>query len=143
MASGWYDLDIGSFLTPYLGVGAGGTNLSVSLTTDDDTWFDGAGWGFAFQAGAGVALRVVAGFSLDIGYRFFGTLQTEVFDDADPTSAASVPQSWPTASSSACASPPEPPPTSGTRRRGLIRTLPTIAVGSATAEACFGLFPPP
>ena len=84
MASGWYDLDFGSFLTPYLGVGAGATNLSVKLTTDDDTWFDGVGWGLAFQAGAGVALRVVAGFSLDIGYRFFGTLQTEVFDNADP-----------------------------------------------------------
>ena len=84
MASGWYDLDVGSFLTPYLGVGAGATNLSVKLTTADDTWFDGVGWGLAFQAGAGVALRVVAGFSLDIGYRFFGTLQTEVFDNADP-----------------------------------------------------------
>ena len=84
LAQGWYDIDLGSFLTPYLGVGAGATNLSVKLVSDDDTWFDGAAWGFAFQAGAGVALRILAGFSLDIGYRFFGTLQTEVFDNADP-----------------------------------------------------------
>lgn len=84
MARGWYDLDIGSFLTPYLGVGAGATNLAVKLTTDDDTWFDGAAWGFAYQAGAGIGFRILAGFSLDVGYRLFGTLQTEVFDNADP-----------------------------------------------------------
>ena len=84
LGHGWYDLDLGSFLTPYLGVGAGATNLAVKLNTDDDTWFDGTGWGFAFQAGAGVAFRILAGFSLDIGYRYFGTLQTEVFDNADP-----------------------------------------------------------
>ena len=84
LAQGWYDIDLGSFLTPYLGVGAGVTNLSVKLISEDDTWFDGAAWGFAFQAGAGIGFRILAGFSLDIGYRFFGTLQTEVFDNADP-----------------------------------------------------------
>ena len=84
LAQAWYDMDLGSFLTPYLGVGAGATNLSVKLMSDDEAWFDGAGWGFVYQAGAGIAVRILAGFSLDIGYRFFGTLQTEVFDDADP-----------------------------------------------------------
>ena len=84
LGQAWYDIDIGSFLTPYLGVGAGATNLAVKLTTDADTWFDGTGWGFAYQAGAGIAFRIVAGFSLDVGYRLFGTLQTEVFDNADP-----------------------------------------------------------
>lgn len=84
LAQAWYDVDLGSFLTPYLGLGAGATNLAVKLSTDDDTWFDGAAWGFAYQAGAGIAFRILAGFSLDIGYRFFGTLQTEVFDNADP-----------------------------------------------------------
>ncbi len=84
LAQAWYDIDIGSFVTPYLGVGAGATNLAVKLISADDTWFDGAGWGFAYQAGAGIGFRILAGFSLDIGYRLFGTLQTEVFDDADP-----------------------------------------------------------
>ena len=84
LGQAWYDVDLGSFLTPYIGVGAGATNLSVKLISDDEAWFDGTGWGFAFQAGAGIAFRVLAGFSLDIGYRFFGTLQTEVFDNADP-----------------------------------------------------------
>ena len=81
----WYEVDLGSFLAPYLGVGAGATNLAVKLNFDDvKKRFDGTGWGFAYQAGAGIVLRVVAGISLDLGYRFFGTLQTEVFDNADP-----------------------------------------------------------
>ena len=84
LGQAWYDIDLGSFLTPYIGVGAGATNLSVKLISDDEAWFDGAGWGFAYQAGAGVAFRILAGFSLDVGYRFFGTLQTDVFDNADP-----------------------------------------------------------
>ena len=84
LGQAWYDVDLGSFLTPYIGVGAGATNLSVKLISDDDTWFDGAAWGFAYQAGAGIAFRILAGFSLDVGYRFFGTLQTDVFDNADP-----------------------------------------------------------
>ena len=84
LGQAWYDVDLGSFLTPYIGVGAGATNLSVKLISDDEAWFDGAGWGFAYQAGAGIAFRILAGFSLDVGYRFFGTLQTDVFDNADP-----------------------------------------------------------
>ena len=84
LGQAWYDVDLGSFLTPYIGVGAGATNLSVKLISDDEAWFDGTSWGFAYQAGAGIAFRILAGFSLDVGYRLFGTLQTEVFDDADP-----------------------------------------------------------
>ena len=84
LGQAWYDVDFGSFVAPYLGVGAGATNLSVKLISGPDTWFDGTGWGFAYQAGAGIAFRILAGFSLDVGYRFFGTLQTDVFDNADP-----------------------------------------------------------
>ena len=64
-------------------MGVGAANLSVKLTTGDDPWFDGAGWGFAYQAGAGISFQVIAGFSLDLGYRFFGTLETPVFDHAN------------------------------------------------------------
>ena len=51
LGQAWYDIDIGSFLTPYLGVGAGATSLEVKLSADDDIsfdGFDGVGWGFAF-----------------------------------------------------------------------------------------------
>ena len=96
LATGWYDLEVGSFLTPYLGVGVGATNLQVKLTgfaaelaAGDEPWFEGAGWGFAYQAGVGVAFRVMAGISLDLGYRIFDTLETEVFDHADDRSSVS------------------------------------------------------
>ena len=84
-ANAWYDLYTGTAWTPYIGIGVGGTNLSVQLsegTDDDDRYFDGNGWGFAYQAGVGVAFEVLSGFSLTAGYQFFGTLETEVRDDA-------------------------------------------------------------
>ncbi len=84
-ANAWYDLYTGTAWTPYIGIGIGGTNLSVQLsegTDDDDLYFDGTGWGFAYQAGVGVAFEVLSGFSLTAGYQFFGTLETEVRDDA-------------------------------------------------------------
>ena len=84
-ANAWYDLYTGSAWTPYIGIGVGGTNLSVQLsegTDEDDQYFDGTGWGFAYQAGVGVAFEVLSGFSLTAGYQFFGTLETEVRDDA-------------------------------------------------------------
>ena len=96
LATGWYDLEVGSFLTPYLGVGVGATNLQIKLTrfaaelaAGDEPWFEGAGWGFAYQAGVGVAFRVVAGISLDLGYRIFGTLATEVSDHGADRSSVS------------------------------------------------------
>ena len=87
MASAWYDLDTGTAWTPYIGIGVGATNLSVQLAenSDDDPVFDGNGWGFAYQAGVGVAFEVLSGFSLTAGYRFFGTLETEVTDPGAET----------------------------------------------------------
>ena len=82
-ANAWYDLDTGTAWTPYIGIGVGATNLSVQLAenSDDDPVFDGSGWGFAYQAGVGVAFEVLDGFSLQAGYQFFGTLETEVTDN--------------------------------------------------------------
>ena len=87
-ANAWYDLDTGTAWTPYIGIGVGATNLSVQLsegTDDDDRYFDGTGWGFAYQAGVGVAFEVLNGFSLTAGYQFFGTLETEVLDEGQST----------------------------------------------------------
>lgn len=84
LANFWYDVDLGGVVAPYAGLGVGGTNLSAKLITDRKTWFDGSGWGFGFQAGAGVVVTLVAGFSIDLGYRFSGSLQTELFDKANP-----------------------------------------------------------
>ena len=84
LANFWYDVEIGGIVAPYAGVGAGGANLLAKLTTDQEPWFDGSGWGFAFQAGAGVVLKLLAGFSVDLGYRLSGSLATEIFDRANP-----------------------------------------------------------
>ena len=84
LANFWYDVEIGGIVAPYAGIGAGGANLLAKLTTDQDTWFDGSGWGFAFQAGAGVVLKLLAGFSVDLGYRLSGSLATEISDRANP-----------------------------------------------------------
>ena len=35
-----------------------------------------SGWGFAYQAGVGVAMEVADGLSVQLGYRIFGTLET-------------------------------------------------------------------
>ena len=89
-ANAWYDLDTGTAWTPYIGIGVGATNLSVQLATGpdtDDQYFKGEGWGFAYQAGVGVAFEVLNGFSLVAGYQFFGTLETKVTDKGKDTAA--------------------------------------------------------
>ena len=82
-ANAWYDLDTGTAWSPYIGIGLGAANVQVKLARGEkstDEYFDGSGWGFAYQAGVGVALEVLTGFSLVGGYQFFGTLETKVTD---------------------------------------------------------------
>ena len=83
MANGWLDLGSGLF-APYLGVGVGATNFSISLAEGAAApWFEGSGWGLAYQAGAGLAVEVLPGLSLHLGYQFLGTLETTVFQGGD------------------------------------------------------------
>lgn len=87
-ANAWYDLDTGTAWSPYIGIGVGAANVQVKLATGEDTadvYFEGNGWGFAYQAGVGVAVEVLTGFSLVGGYQFFGTLQTKVTDGNEET----------------------------------------------------------
>ena len=87
-ANAWYDLDTGTAWTPYIGIGVGATNLTVQLadgSDEDDEYFNGTGWGFAYQAGVGVAFEVLDGFSLVAGYQFFGTLETDVTAPGEST----------------------------------------------------------
>ena len=90
-ANAWYDLDTGTAWSPYIGIGVGAANVDVKLATSEnqgDEYFTGNGWGFAYQAGVGVALEVLTGFSLVGGYQFFGTLATEVKHTAADTKPA-------------------------------------------------------
>ena len=75
MANAWYDFDSVVFLYPYVGIGAGATYMSIVEYDDDSN-----GWGFAYQAGVGVAVPVTIRWPVyfSIGYRLFGILETEI-----------------------------------------------------------------
>ena len=86
MANGFFDLDTGTPFVPFIGIGAGAVNLAVALNEGEDAEepdFEGSGWGFAYQANVGVAYEIIDAVALTLGYKFFGTLQTQVTDPDD------------------------------------------------------------
>ena len=86
LANGFFDLDTGTPFVPYIGIGAGAVNLAVALNESeeaDEADFEGSGWGFAYQANVGVAYEIIDAVALTLGYKFFGTLETQVTDAGD------------------------------------------------------------
>ena len=86
MANGFFDLDTGTPFVPFIGIGVGAVNLSVKLNENEDAkipQFEGSGWGFGYQANVGVAYEIVDAVALTLGYKFFGTLETQVTDAGD------------------------------------------------------------
>ena len=87
LANGFFDLDTGTPFVPFIGIGAGAVNVAVTLDdkdeTTDDPQFEGSGWGFGYQANVGVAYKIVDAVALTLGYKFFGTLETEVIAEDD------------------------------------------------------------
>lgn len=86
MANGFFDLDTGSQFSPFIGIGAGAVNLAVKLNATEDAEtpdFEGNGWGFGYQANLGVAYEIIDAVALTLGYKFFGTLETQVTDPDD------------------------------------------------------------
>lgn len=81
MANGFWDIETGSPVTPYLGAGIGVAQVSMddpSVPMDDDDTV------FAYQLAAGVAFDLNPSLALDLGYRYFATSDPE-FDDAAGT----------------------------------------------------------
>ncbi len=85
MFNAFVDLHNNTRVTPYLGGGVGFASLHLSDTlgtdtttgnrprlyrSDDDTVF-------AYQAGAGLEIALTQMFSLDLGYRYFGTAKAK------------------------------------------------------------------
>ena len=73
MANGWYEIDTGTMFSPFIGLGLGGFHGTISTgklkaATDSN---EQTGWGFAVQGGAGVAVEVTDGLSIQLGYRLF------------------------------------------------------------------------
>lgn len=84
MANGFFDLDTGTPFVPFIGIGVGAVNLAVKLADGDaEPDFEGSGWGFGYQANIGVAYEIIDAVALTLGYKFFGTLQTQVTDPDD------------------------------------------------------------
>lgn len=82
MANVLYDINIDSFITPYIGFGLGyaAVDSSASLTFTDDfgvtrtiTDVSPSDSRFAYQALAGIGFKVMDSTSVNIGYRYFGT----------------------------------------------------------------------
>lgn len=83
MANGFFDIETNSPVTPYIGAGIGFANVSLNDVTESGTLFvDDDDTVFAYQFGLGVAFDLSDLLTLDLGYRYFATLDPE-FTDVD------------------------------------------------------------
>ena len=81
MANGWYEFDTGTVFSPFIGLGLGGFQGAFGSGAPKNAPGEYeatvlSAWGFAYQAGVGVAMEVADGLSVQLGYRIFGTLET-------------------------------------------------------------------
>jgi OmpA-OmpF porin, OOP family len=74
MLNGFFDFNRGGTLSPYVGLGAGYAKVNVE-GLDDENW--------AWQALAGVGVRLRERVTLDIGYRYFNVDELEAAPIAD------------------------------------------------------------
>lgn len=84
VASVYYDIETGTLVTPYVGVGAGASQISVTVIEDpaiDPYELSGSVWALAFQGAAGVGFYVLEGLTTSIGYRLTGTTEATFESD--------------------------------------------------------------
>ena len=74
IASVYYDVDTGSEITPYIGVGGGISNVTVKQTTSKSVL------ALSFQGAAGIGYALTEDLTLTLGYRLTGTLDAEFPD---------------------------------------------------------------
>ena len=78
VASVYYDIDTGTLVTPYIGAGAGASQISLTLKENATlAQFEESEsvWTLAFQGAAGVGFYVLEGLTTSIGYRLTGTTE--------------------------------------------------------------------
>ena len=84
MANGFFDLDTGTPFVPFIGIGVGAVNLSVKLFPKGDADQTGrsraAAGASATRPTSAWPTRSSDAVALTLGYKFFGTLETEVTD---------------------------------------------------------------
>ncbi len=93
LGNAWLDIPIDSSITPYIGGGIGGTQVSV-----DGGGNNGSAWSFAYQLGAGLRMNVGTNVMVDLGYRYKSATNIDAgdidpgFGDADIDANAHVVQ---------------------------------------------------
>ena len=75
IASVYYDVDTGSEITPYIGVGGGISNVTVKQAGDSKSVL-----ALGFQAAAGIGYAVTEDLTLTLGYRLTGTTDADFPD---------------------------------------------------------------
>lgn len=89
MVNGYLDYRNSTRLTPYIGGGIGFAALSIENTYGTNTqsgavsklYHSNDDIVFAYQAGAGLDIAINRHFSVDVGYRYFGTARTDFDKD--------------------------------------------------------------
>jgi OOP family OmpA-OmpF porin len=83
MANVLYDIDFGSMVVPYVGVGAGAAYVEandIDVFPPSPAAFDDQEWAFAVQGIAGVNLRIDDNIDLFADYRYFRTVGLDLAD---------------------------------------------------------------
>ncbi len=88
------DFDTGHAITPFVGLGVGGTSLKNQVSGADFGFgtlvIDDTSKRLAYQAIAGLAVQLAEGLSLDLSYRYFAAAGTPKFDALIGGSPASI-----------------------------------------------------
>ena len=87
MVNGFYDIDVGSGLKPYIGGGVGVAFFSIeaiSATTGRTLVDDTGNTVFAYQVGGGLGYEMTPTTTLSLDYRYFGTQDPSVKGELTP-----------------------------------------------------------
>ena len=79
MGNLWFDVDTGgSPIMPFLDGGVGIGRITLNGVSSEQEFPESSATAFAFQAGAGIGFDLGAGFAIRLGYRLFGTTETQL-----------------------------------------------------------------
>jgi len=79
MVNGYYRVDTGTIVTPYVGAGVGGALLTIDADSAGGNFSDDS-LEFAYQAMAGLMLEITPQLDAGLEYRFFGTTEPSFSD---------------------------------------------------------------